>query len=239
MKDGIYIGTSGYQYKHWRGDFYPKDLAVKNWFEYYTRYFDTVEINNTFYKMAEASTFEEWKDAAPTDFCYAIKYSRFGTHRKKLKDPQGHVEYFMDRVSHLGKFLGPVLVQLPPNWKRNLERLEEFLSTAPQVIRWAIEIRDSDWLSEELYDLLRKFNAALVIHDIIPDHPRVVTADWTYMRFHGQNYSGSYSEGEIDKIADDVREHRSNGRDVFLYFNNDLGGHAIRNALSLKEKLGL
>lgn len=237
MAAKILIGTSGFQYKHWKGDFYPKELAVKDWFEHYIKHFDTVEINNTFYKMADASTFEEWKKAAPENFCYAIKYSRFATHRKKLKDPQGHVSYFMDRASHLGNYLGPVLVQLPPNWKKNIERLKEFLEETPGGIRWAVEIRDPDWLSDELYELLRQYNAALVIHDIIPNHPRIVTADWTYLRFHGQNYSGSYSDKEIGKIADDITEHSESGRDVYLYFNNDLGGHAIRNALSLKEKL--
>lgn len=237
MKTRLHIGTSGYQYKHWKGDFYPKEMAVKDWFEFYARHFDTVEINNTFYKMADASTFGEWKEAAPANFCYAIKYSRFGTHLKKLKDPKGHVDYFMDRVSHLGKPLGPVLVQLPPNWKKNIPRLEEFLKATPNNIRWAVEIRDPDWLSQELYELLRKYNAALVIHDMIPDHPREVTADWTYLRFHGKNYSGSYSEAQLGKIADDIREHRENKRDVFAYFNNDLGGHAVRNALTLKEML--
>lgn len=237
MKTRIHIGTSGYQYKHWKGDFYPQDMAVKDWFDHYASHFDTVEINNTFYKMADASTFEEWKKSAPTDFCYAIKYSRYGTHLKKLKDPQGHVNYFMDRVSHLRKYLGPVLVQLPPNWKRNLPRLKDFLEVTPKGIRWAIEIRDPDWLCEELYELLREHQAALVIHDMIADHPHVITADWTYLRFHGKNYSGSYSEAQLEEIAKDIRKHTKNDRDVFVYFNNDLEGHAVRNALTLKEKL--
>ncbi|MDT0690285.1 DUF72 domain-containing protein [Salegentibacter sp. F188] len=239
MKSNIQIGTSGYQYKHWKGDFYPKDLAVKDRFEFYARHFDTVEINNTFYKMADASTFDEWKNSAPKDFCYAIKYSRFGTHRKKLKDPEGHVNYFLDRATHLETLLGPVLVQLPPNWKKNIERLKEFLQVTPKSIRWAIEIRDPDWLSEELYELLREHNAALVLHDMIPDHPRVITADWTYMRFHGKNYSGNYSKKHLNEIADEVRGYVDDGLDVFVYFNNDLEGHAVRNALSLKENLGV
>lgn len=239
MKKKIYIGTSGYQYKHWKGDFYPEDMPVKDWFEYYSRQFDTVEINNTFYKMADASTFDEWKEAAPKGFCYAIKYSRYGTHLKKLIDPEDHVNYFLDRVSHLGKLLGPVLVQLPPNWKKNIPRLKEFLEATPKEIRWAVEIRDPDWLSEELYELLGEYNSALVIHDIIKDHPRVITADWTYLRFHGKNYDGSYSEAQLEKAAQEIRNHVDNGLDVFTYFNNDLGGHAIRNAITLKEKLKL
>ena len=237
MPPKIRIGTSGYQYKHWKGDFYPKELAVSEWFTYYIKYFDTVEINNTFYKMADADTFASWRDAAPKNFIYAIKYSRFGTHLKKLKDPEGHVNYFLDRVSHLEETLGPVLVQLPPNWKRNMERLEKFLEVTPPDLDWAVEIRDPDWLSEELYELLDRKNAPLVIHDMIPDHPRIITTDWIYMRFHGQNYSGSYTNEELDRIGDDIADHAANGRDVYVYFNNDLGGHAIRNALTLKEKL--
>lgn len=205
MAARTYIGTSGYQYKHWKGDFYPKDLPVKDWFDYYTRYFDTVEINNTFYKMADVSTFEDWKSAGPNDFCYVIKYSRFGTHMKKLKNPEGHVNYFLDRALHLGKFLGPILVQLPPNWKRNIERLENFLKVIPKNLRWALEIRDPDWLSEVLYQLLRKYDVALVIHDMIPDHPRIITAGWTYFRFHGKNYQGSYSDAQLENITDEIR----------------------------------
>ena len=239
MAKKIYIGTSGYQYKHWKGDFYPEEMPVSGWFDHYVKYFDTVEINNTFYKMAEAGTFADWRKAAPKNFCYAIKYSRFGTHLKKLKDPQDHVNYFMDRVVHLEEKLGPILVQLPPNWKPNLKRLEDFLKAIPGELRWAVEIRDERWLSEELYDLLQKYKAALVIHDMIPYHPRVVTTNWTYLRFHGQNYSGSYSEEELDAIAEDVEDHVAHNRDVYVYFNNDLGGHAVRNALGLKQKLGL
>ena len=238
MSKKIFIGTSGYQYKHWKGDFYPEDMPVSKWFDHYSKYFDTVEINNTFYKMADAETFADWRKAAPDNFCYSIKYSRFGTHRKKLKDPEGHVNYFMDRAVHLKEKLGPILVQLPPNWKPNIERLEAFLKVTPKDLRWAVEVRDERWLSEELYEVLRKYNTALVIHDMIADHPREVTADWIYLRFHGKNYSGSYSKKQLDKIAEDIQDHKADGKDVYVYFNNDLGGHAIRNALSLKEKLG-
>ena len=238
MPAKIHIGTSGYQYKHWKGDFYPKEMSVNEWFEHYTKYFDTVEINNTFYRMASAETFQTWKKAAPKDFCYIIKYSRYGSHQKKLKDPEGHVTYFLDRVSHLEDTLGPILVQIPPNWKRNPKRLQEFLQVTPKDLRWAFEVRDPDWLHEEIYDILREHQTALVIHDMIPYHPRVVTTDWIYLRFHGENYQGSYSEEQLNRIADDIKDHHSNGRDVFVYFNNDLGGHAIRNALTLKEKLG-
>ncbi len=235
----IYIGTSGYQYTHWKGDFYPKELPVSKWFEHYSKFFDTVEINNTFYRMASAETFEGWRKAAPQGFCYVIKYSKYGSHNKKLKDPEGHVNYFLDRAVHLKETLGPILVQLPPNWKRNYKRLDDFLKETPKDLRWAVEIRDPDWFSDEFYELLRKHKASLVFHDMIKNHPREITADWIYMRFHGENYSGSYTEKELDKIAEEITEYKEGGKDVFVYFNNDLGGHAIRNALTLKEKLGI
>ena len=239
MKPKIYIGTSGYQYDHWKGDFYPQDLPVSGWFGHYSKFFDTVEINNTFYRMASAETFEEWRKAAPKDFCYAIKYSRYGTHRKKLKDPADHISYFLDRASHLENTLGPILVQLPPRWKRNYPRLDEFLKEAPKDLRWAVEIRDPDWFSPEFFELLRNHKSSLVIHDMIKDHPRDLTADWVYLRFHGDNYSGSYTNEELDQIAGEVQGYKDAGKDVFVYFNNDLGGHAIRNAITLKEKLGV
>lgn len=239
MASKIYIGTSGYQYKHWKGDFYPKELPVSAWFEHYCKFFDTVEINNTFYRMASAETFDQWRKAAPDGFCYAIKYSKYGTHSKKLVDPEGHVNYFLDRAVHLKEKLGPILVQLPPNWKRNYERLDAFLNETAKNLRWAVEIRDPDWFSEEFYELLKKHNASLVMHDMIKDHPVEVTTDWIYLRFHGHNYSSSYSEEQLESIAANVRKYKDEDKDVFVYFNNDIGGHAIRNAITLKEKLGL
>ncbi|UJH90068.1 DUF72 domain-containing protein [Antarcticibacterium sp. 1MA-6-2] len=239
MDSKIYIGTSGYQYKHWKGDFYPENLPVSQWFEHYCKFFDTIEINNTFYRMASAETFHNWREAAPEGFCYVIKYSKYGTHNKKLKDPEGHVNYFLDRASHLKKTLGPILVQLPPNWKRNYPRLDEFLQETPKGLRWAVEIRDPDWFSEELYELLRKHEASLVIHDMIKDHPVELTTNWVYLRFHGENYSGSYTEEQLNGIAASIREYWEEKKDVFVYFNNDLGGHAVRNAITLKDKLGI
>ncbi|HET8854291.1 MAG TPA: DUF72 domain-containing protein, partial [Salinimicrobium sp.] len=204
MPPEIRVGTSGYQYKHWKGDFYPKELPVKKWFEHYLQFFDTVEINNTFYRMPNEATFETWKEAAPKNFCYAIKYSRYGTHLKKLKDPKDHVDYFLERVYPLKSLLGPILGQLPPNWKRNINRLEEFLRVLPADLRWAVEFRDTDWLHEETYEVLRRFNISLVIHDMIPDHPRIITSNWNYMRYHGHNYSGSYTDAELNSIADGI-----------------------------------
>lgn len=239
MKTNIHIGTSGYQYDHWKGIFYPNDLPKKEWLGYFTRHFDTVEINNTFYKMPKAEIFAAWRLAVPEDFCFVLKYSRYGTHMKKLKNPQDHLAYFLERADHLKELLGPILVQLPPKWHKDTERLEDFLKAAPKDHRWAFEMRHPDWLCEEVYDILRNHNAALVIHDLIADHPRVVTANWIYFRFHGKNYNGSYTNKQLDEVAAQIKDHISKNREVFAYFNNDAEGHAVKNALTLSGKTKL
>ena len=228
-------GTSGFQYDHWKGLFYPEDMPKKQWFEHYTNHFDTVEINNTFYNLPSAETFDKWREAAPEGFCYVLKFSRYGTHLKRLKDPQGTIGQFLENANHLGETLGPILVQLRPNWNVNPERLAAFLEAAPDDQRWAFEFRDPSWLCDNIYEILREHNAALCVHDMIPDHPDIVTADWIYRRFHGDDYSGCYSEEDLRRIADRVKEHLGENRDVYAYFNNDVGGHAVNNARDLRE----
>lgn len=225
------IGASGYKYDHWKGLFYPESLPKTRWFEHYSRLFDTVEINASFYRLPRPATFEKWRRAAPAGFCFAVKYSRFGTHLKHLKDPETHVPRFLESAERLDERLGPVLVQLPPRWAPDLPRLRAFLETLPRQHRWALEIRDPRWLTDELYDLLRSFNVALVQHDMIPRHPEVVTADFVYVRYHGNRYAGSYDVAFLRAEADRLLEHRE---EVFAYFNNDVGGHAVFNALDLK-----
>lgn len=232
------IGTSGYQYDHWRGLLYPDDLPKKDWFDRYAQTFDTVEINNTFYRLPGPETFEAWRDAAPPGFRYALKFSRFATHMKKLKDPAEPVARFLDRADRLKAYLGPILVQLPPRWKVNRDRLATFLDALPRRHRWAVEFREPTWLSEPVYDLLREHDAALCIHDMLPDHPRVLTADWVYLRFHGGDAGGgNYSEAALADAARRVRGHLDAGRDVYAYYNNDVHGHAVRNALNLRHRV--
>ncbi len=228
----FFAGTSGYQYNHWLGVFYPEDLPRDRWFEYYAERFDTVEINNTFYGLPARETFEDWRARAPEGFTYVLKYSQYGTHRKKLKDPEGHISTFLERTEPLRELMGPILVQLPPNWRANPGRLREFLDAAPRELRWAIEFRHPDWLQEPVYAVLREHNAALVIHDVIADHPRVVTADWVYLRYHG-GPNGRYSEAEMVSEAAGIREHLSAGRDVYAFFNNDAHGWALENLRQL------
>ncbi|HEX2228973.1 MAG TPA: DUF72 domain-containing protein [Candidatus Binatia bacterium] len=234
-KGRLRVGTSGYQYKHWKRLFYPADLPQKQWFAYYARHFDTVEINNTFYGLPAGETFDAWRKQAPAGFLYVIKFSRYGSHLKRLKDPRAILKVFLERAERLQDLLGPILVQLPPNWRVDVPRLAEFLDAAPHSLRWAVEFRDPSWLCDEIFTLLERHNSALCIHDIIKDHPRRLTADWVYLRFHGRNYSGSYTPEQLKAEAKWIKRQLGAAKDVYVYFNNDLGGHAVSNAADLKR----
>lgn len=237
MSARLRIGTSGYQYDHWRGVFYPQDLAKSHWFDHYARHFDTVEINNTFYRLPSARTFDHWFADAPKDFCYALKFSRYGSHIKRLKDGAQTIQTFLPLADRLKDKLGPILVQLPPHWSVNVERLHEFLTAAPDGYRWVLEFRDRSWLCEEIFTLLSDHGAALCIHDMLEDHPRRITADFVYLRFHGDHYRGSYTHQFLAAEAARLREYLSQGMDVYAYFNNDELGYAVANALDLKRYL--
>ncbi len=232
------VGTSGYQYDHWSGVFYPAHLPTDRWFGFFAERFDTVEINNTFYHLPSERTFDAWRARAPDGFCYTLKFSRYGTHLKHLKDPADTIGRFLERAERLGPHLGPILVQLRPNWRVNVERLAGFLEAAPARHRWAVEFRDPSWLCRPVYGLLRRHNAALCVHDLIPDHPRLVTADWVYLRFHGAGDGGQYGHQALSGAARRVERHLAAGRDVFAYFNNDAHGYAISNAADLRRYLG-
>jgi uncharacterized protein YecE (DUF72 family) len=229
------IGTSGYQYDHWQPVFYPQHTPRKDWFHYYAQRFDTVEINNTFYHLPETATFERWHDQAPRNFRYALKFSRYGTHLKKLKDPEEILGKFLDRAEQLKTFLGPILVQLPPRWKPDAGRLAAFLSEAPRRHRWAVEFRDSRWLTAEVFSVLETHQAALCIHDMIENHCRRLTTDWTYLRFHGSGYAGSYSDQRLSDWGDWMNERLSENNDIYAYFNNDDQGYAVKNAIDLRQ----
>jgi uncharacterized protein YecE (DUF72 family) len=231
----LYIGTSGYQYDHWRGVFYPEDLPKRRWFEHYAQSFDTVEINNTFYRLPAAHTFDAWRERAPEGFVYVLKFSRFATHIKRLKDPVEPIQRFLESAMHLGDRLGPILVQLPPRFKVNPQRLYAFLEATPRSFRWVCEFREPDWLNEEVYQILETHGAALCIHDMLPDHPKRITADWSYLRFHGDHYQGSYTPQFLSATAGRIRDYLARGLDVYAYFNNDQAGYAVRNALDLRR----
>lgn len=237
MTGRLRVGTSGYQYDHWRGVFYPRGLAKSRWFEFYARHFDTVEINNTFYRLPEANVFDAWRSMAPTGFTYALKFSRYGTHRKKLKDPRQLVSYFMTRARRLKGRLGPVLVQLPPHWGVDISRLEQFLRVVPGGVRWAVEFRDPSWLAQPVFELLARFNVALCWHDWLPRHPHDLTSSFAYMRFHGHRYEGCYTAAQLRTHARRMRGYLERGLDVYAYFNNDAKGYAVRNALDLRRRI--
>jgi uncharacterized protein YecE (DUF72 family) len=238
------VGCSGWQYKDWRGIVYPEKLPMRRWFEHYASLFDTVEINNTFYRLPPPETVEKWEAQAPDDFLYATKLGQFGSHRMKLRDAGSWIPNHLDRVCRLADHLGPTLVQLPPRWKRNVERLDEFLSFAPSELRWAVELRDPTWVHDDTFAVLEKHDAALCIHDLLPDHPWVRTTNWTYVRFHGPNalvepYNGLYGPKRLEPVAARLDEWLRDGCDAYAYFNNDWYGHAVTDALWLRERLAV
>jgi uncharacterized protein YecE (DUF72 family) len=220
-------------YASWKRRFYPAGLPASAWLSHYARHFDTVEINSSFYRLPEARVFERWRAAAPASFVFAVKFSRFGTHMKRLLTPRATIRRFLSRARRLGSHLGPVLVQLPPKWAPDLPRLDAFLMEAPRNVRWVVEIRDPRWLGDALYDLLHRHEAALCLHDLLPDHPRVITTDFTYVRFHGVRYGGSYTRAQLRPWARWIVQQRDARTRVFAYFNNDVDGHAVENARTL------
>jgi uncharacterized protein YecE (DUF72 family) len=234
------VGCSGWQYKHWRGDFYPAGLPQSRWFEHYASLFDTVEINNTFYRLPERATFESWARRAPPRFQFAVKASRFLTHMKKLKDPGEPLERLFSRMSPLGKHLGPVLYQLPPGWKADAERFETFLQALPAAARHVVEFRETSWYEPGIVKLLRRHRVALCLHDMPGSATgREPSGPFVYLRFHGATgkYGGSYADDQLRSWAQWLDDRRAEGCDVYAYFNNDVGGHAPRNALTLRRML--
>ncbi|WP_394773065.1 DUF72 domain-containing protein [Flavobacterium sp.] len=239
MQNQIYIGTSGWSYKHWRGTFYPQEVKVKDQFNYYLENFNTVEINNTFYNLPAQETFLNWKKNTPDDFTYVIKASRYITHMKKLHDPAASIVQFMDRIILLEEKLGAVLFQLPPFMKPDLVLLENFLIALPKKFRYVFEFRNIAWYTPELYLVLKKYNCAFCIYELAGHiSPLEITADFVYLRLHGpgDKYQGSYSDEALKNWAKQCKNWLKT-KDVFVYFDNDQNGYAPFNALKLKEFL--
>jgi uncharacterized protein YecE (DUF72 family) len=239
------IGCSGWNYDHWRrGVFYPSRCPARNWLTYYARHFDTVEVNATFYRLPRATAVARWVEESPEGFLVAVKASRYLTHVKRLKDVPENLAILLERLEPLLRSpkLGPLLWQLPPTFRRDLDRLAAALEVLPRDLRHAFEFRHPSWFCEELPVLLREHGVALVIGD----RPQVndfqtheLTADFTFVRFHGGTHgaAGNYSHRELDVWADRLAAWRHEV-DVHAYFNNDWEGYAIENALYLKERLG-
>jgi len=231
------VGCSGWQYRHWRGDFYPERLAVARWLDQYAATFDTVELNNSFYRLPERTAFERWRARTPPGFLFAVKASRFLTHLKKLKDPDEPLSRFFERAVGLESKLGPVLYQLPPGWTVDRDRLDAFLRALPSGFTHVMEFRDASWYAPEVLARLDAAGVSLCLHDMAGSASgRLRVGPVVYVRFHGTiRYGGAYPTDALEDWARWLNGERSAGRDVFCYFNNDIGGHAPRDAERLKQ----
>ena len=231
------IGTSGWQYKDWRGGFYPDKLPQRLWLEHYADRFAVVEVNNAFYRLPEKSTFQQWRERTPADFVFAVKMSRYLTHVKRLKEPAEPVARFLSRADALGDKLGPVLVQLPPTLKADLGALEETLKQFPRAVRVAVEPRHETWFTPALRDLLGHYGAALSWADRKgrPLSPLWETADFGYLRLHEGRARPwpNYGRTALASWIDRVDGSRKGVQERFVFFNNDPGGAAVANAATM------
>ncbi|MET8160542.1 DUF72 domain-containing protein [Sphaerisporangium sp. NPDC005289] len=235
----LLVGTSGWQYKHWRDVLYPAGLPQRVWLERYAECFGTVENNNAFYRLPARETFESWRDRTPDGFVMAVKASRFLTHIKRLKDPEEPVQRLMDAAEGLGPKLGPVLVQLPPNLKADPERLDACLARFPRHVRVAVEPRHDSWWTGAVREVLTAHDAALCWADVLgrPVTPLWRTAGWGYLRLHqGRAHPWpSYGDASLRSWLHRLGERWTSGDDVYVYFNNDPGGAAVRNAVRFAD----
>lgn len=243
MNGSVFIGTSGWNYKHWaHGRFYPEGLSPKDWLAFYARKFGTVELNNTFYRLPAAETFARWAATVPDDFIFAVKASRFITHMKRLKEPEESVRLFLSRASRLGRKRGPLLFQLPPRMKAAPERLRALarLLKRRKGLRVALEFRDESWLTEEVYGLVESAGWTVCLADA-PEFQREIppVGPFCYIRRHGATarYRSRYSDEQLALDARFAASLAKKGKDVYVYFNNDAEGHAVDNALTLKSMI--
>ena len=242
--DSPHVGCSGWNYKSWRGRFYPRELPPSRWLEYYTQVFDTVEVNGTFYRLPEAPTFRAWREQTPPSFVMAVKASRFLTHMKRLRNPGEPLERLLSRAAELGPRLGPVLYQLPPSLRLDLARLEHFLKALPRRVagvrrrlQHVVEFRDVSWYIDETYQLLDRHGVAVCLHDKAGSALRdASTGGSVYVRFHGTSgrYHGSYYDRALDEWAVRLTDDWRAGRTVYAYFNNDPDAVATENAQRLR-----
>ncbi|MCX8071242.1 MAG: DUF72 domain-containing protein [Candidatus Binatia bacterium] len=234
----IRIGCSGWQYTGWRGIFYPQTLPTTEWFSFYARTFDTVEINNTFYRMPTPEVVARWREMAPPGFLFAVKANRFFTHRKKLREVSRTLEQFCHTLAELGDHLGPILYQLPPRWSCDLERLSAFLAELPAGYIHAFEFRHPSWFIPAVQQLLAEVGATFVVHDFPGLRvPRVSVGPAVYLRFHGPltGYAGRYSRVRLRRWARWLRSQARRGKRCFAYFNNDVEAAAVFDALYLRK----
>lgn len=234
------IGTSGWAYPHWRGPFYPLDLPQDAWLDYYSRHFDTVELNRSFYRLPSPEASAAWAATTPEGFCFTVKASRYLTHMKKLKDPREPLSRLLASVAPLGEKRGPLLYQLPPRWRYDGDRLARFLACLPPDMRHVLEFRDPSWFNPEAYRLLERHGVALCVVSF-PGLPVVwqATAGFTYLRLHGATraYDYRYTPAELAVWAAGILRHLDRGRDAYVYFDNDVHAYAVSNAKALRAML--
>lgn len=237
----VHVGCSGWNYAHWRERVYPRGLPARRWLEHYATRFETVEVNTTFYRLPKRDSVAAWVEETPPGFLFAVKASRYLTHMKRLTDMERGVARFYERIAPLAESpkLGPVLWQLPENFHRDDDRLAGALERLPPG-RHCFEFRHESWFDGKVYALLREHGVALVVGDH-PERPfqtHELTADWTYVRFHygSRGRNGNYSKGELQTWIRRIAQWRRRA-EVFVYFNNDWEGYAVRNALRLAAGL--
>lgn len=237
----IAVGTSGWSYDHWAGSFYPEGLARSKWLRHYAAAYPTVEINATFYRLPRRSAVEGWRAAVPPGFSFAVKASRYITHRLRLRDSAGAVDRFLGALEPLGEALSVVLWQLPPTLPADVALLDEFLSGLPSGVRHAVEVRHPSWLADDVYATLARHGAAWVAVSS-PDLPAVRrrTAPFVYVRFHGTTarYAHRYRDEELEPWRAWLAEEAAEGADGYCYFNNDAEAAAPADAARLTGMLG-
>lgn len=243
MAGKVFVGTSGWNYKHWmNGTFYPKRLPQSEWLEFYAERFGTVEINNSFYRLPPPETFAAWAKRAPADFVFAVKASRFITHIKRLKDPEESVKLFLKNSAKLGKKLGPILFQLPPRMKADLGRIEGLRRALRRRrgLKVVLEFRDESWLTKEVYDAVERAGWTICLADW-RDLPRdiPVLGPFCYIRRHGTTaqYASLYSDEQVKADAEFALRVARAGRDVYVYYNNDAHGFALKNAFTMIDAI--
>ena len=238
----VLVGTSGWQYRDWRGDFYPREIPQRRWLEHYAARFRTVENNSAFYRLPKRETFEQWRERVPPDFTMAVKASRYLTHVRRLRDPGEPVRRFLDAARGLGGKLGPVLLQLPPGFRADLVLLDDCLGQFPDGVRVAVEPRDPSWWTEGTQAVLATHNAALCWADRrgSPATPLWRTADWGYLRFHEGTASPwpRYTMEALRGWAERVARTWPSDVPMYAYFNNDQGGAAIHDATEFARLTG-
>src|SRR3984893_3513564 len=234
MAGDVRIGCSGWSYPHWRRVFYPEKLPARADFAYYAQRFSTVELNNSFYRQPSRERFEAWREQAPPGFLFAVKGSRYVSHIKRLSVEQKSIDLVVDAALGLGDKLGPILFQLQANLHLDLERFERFVGMLPTGTRFTLEFRHDSWLVPAVFDLLRAHRIAL----LSPDHPKMpksleITSDFIYIRMHLPPRGLGYGRSALEPWADRISEWKRQSLDVFVYFNNDMEGHAIKDAQTL------